>query len=189
LEKDPHILMESARTRGIDLEITAAGRLVNERQPKETTNFISSEIERRQLAAGGTGTLKISLIGMAFKGTPETSDLRGSMSIRVLDELKKAHPNAVIGLYDPVTPADVLAAEFPDEHIYNRFGDAVSGASVVVIGNNHPSLGTISPRTISEFISPNGFVFDYWNHFSHLPVSELGDSYFAVGSTGRATVG
>ena len=33
LEKDPHILMESARTRGISLEITKAGRLVNERQP------------------------------------------------------------------------------------------------------------------------------------------------------------
>jgi UDP-N-acetyl-D-mannosaminuronic acid dehydrogenase len=182
LEKDPHILMESARTRGISLEITAAGRLVNERQPEETVRFISSEIDRRSLAAG---PLKISLVGMAFKGLPETSDLRGSMAIKVLDALKKAHPNAEIGLYDPVTPPDVLAAEFPDENVFNRFGDAVSGASVVVIGNNHPSLGTISPRTISEFISPDGFVFDYWNHFSHLPASELGDSYFAVGKSGR----
>jgi UDP-N-acetyl-D-mannosaminuronic acid dehydrogenase len=182
LEKDPHILMESARTRGISLEITAAGRLVNERQPEETVRFISSEIDRRNLAAG---PLKISLVGMAFKGLPETSDLRGSMAIKVLDALKKAHPNAEIGLYDPVTPPDVLASEFPDENVFNRFGDAVSGASVVVIGNNHPSLGTISPRTISEFISPDGFVFDYWNHFSHLPASELGDSYFAVGKSGR----
>lgn len=182
LEKDPHILMESARTRGISLEITAAGRLVNERQPEETVRFISSEIDRRNLAAG---PLKISLVGMAFKGLPETSDLRGSMAIKVLDALKKAHPNAEIGLYDPVTPPDVLAAEFPDENVFNRFGDAVSGASVVVIGNNHPSLGTISPRTISEFISPEGFVFDYWNHFSHLPAAELGDSYFAVGKSGR----
>ncbi len=182
LEKDPHILMESARTRGISLEITAAGRLVNERQPEETVRFISSEIDRRDLAAG---PLRISLVGMAFKGLPETSDLRGSMAIKVLDALKKAHPDAEIGLYDPVTPPDVLASEFPDENMFNRFGDAVSGASVVVIGNNHPSLGTISPRTISEFISPDGFVFDYWNHFSHLPASELGDSYFAVGKSGR----
>jgi UDP-N-acetyl-D-mannosaminuronic acid dehydrogenase len=182
LEKDPHILIESARTRGVELEITAAGRLVNERQPEETVRFISSEIDRRNLAAG---PLKISLVGMAFKGLPETSDLRGSMAIKVLDALKKAHPNAEIGLYDPVTPPDVLASEFPDENVFNRFGDAVSGASVVVIGNNHPSLGTISPRTISEFISPDGFVFDYWNHFSHLPASELGDSYFAVGKSGR----
>ena len=180
LEKDPHILMESARTRGISLEITSAGRLVNERQPEETVRFISSEIDRRDLAS----PLKINVLGMAFKGLPETSDLRGSMSIKVLDALKKAHPNADIGVYDPVTSPEVLASEFPDERIYNRFGDAVSGASVVVITNNHPSLGTISPRTISEFISPNGFIFDYWNHFSHLPASELGDSYFAVGRGG-----
>jgi UDP-N-acetyl-D-mannosaminuronic acid dehydrogenase len=180
LEKDPHILMESARTRGISLEITGAGRLVNERQPQETVDFISSEIERRELA----GPLKINILGMAFKGQPETSDLRGSMSIKVLDALKKAHPDAQIGVYDPITPQEVLAAEFPDETVYTRFGDAVSGASVVVIANNHPSLGTISPRTINEFMSPDGFVYDYWNHFSHLPTSELGDSYFAVGRRG-----
>jgi UDP-N-acetyl-D-mannosaminuronic acid dehydrogenase len=182
LEKDPHILMESARTRGIRLEITSAGRLVNERQPEETVQFINSEIDRREMAA--SGPLKISILGMAFKGLPETSDLRGSMSIKVLDALKKAHPNAEIGVYDPVTSPEVLGTEFPDERVFTRFGDAVSGASVVVIANNHPSLGQISPRTINEFISPNGFVFDYWNHFSHLPASELGDSYFAVGRSG-----
>jgi UDP-N-acetyl-D-mannosaminuronic acid dehydrogenase len=180
LEKDPHILMESARSRGISLEITSAGRLVNERQPEETVAFISGEIARR----GWTGPLKINLLGMAFKGLPETSDLRGSMSIKVLDALKKAHPDAEIGVYDPVTPEEVLASEFPDERTFARFGDAVSGATVVVIGNNHPSLGTIAPRTINEFMAPNGFVFDYWNHFSHLPPSELGDSYFAVGNSG-----
>jgi UDP-N-acetyl-D-mannosaminuronic acid dehydrogenase len=182
LEKDPHILMESARTRGVHLEMTAAGRMVNERQPEETVQFIRREIDRRAL--GSDEPLKISLLGMAFKGQPETSDLRGSMSIKVLDHLKKAHPQAQVGVYDPVTPPDVLAAEFPDETVYTRFGDAVSGAHVVVIGNNHPSLGQISPRTISEFIRPNGFIFDYWNHFSHLPASERGDSYFAVGNSG-----
>jgi UDP-N-acetyl-D-mannosaminuronic acid dehydrogenase len=64
----------------------------------------------------------------------------------------------------------------------------VNDSSVVVIANNHPSLGSISPRTISEHISPNGFVFDYWNHFSHLPQAELGDSYFAVGMSGLVPV-
>ena len=184
LEKDPHILEESARSRGMGLEITSAGRLVNERQPEETVRFISSEIDKRDLPS----PLRINILGMAFKGLPETGDLRGSMAIQVLDALKKAHPTAETGIYDPVTSPDVLAAEFPDERVYNRFDDAISGASVVVIANNHPSLGAISPRTISEFIAPNGFVFDYWNHFSHLPESEFGDSYFAVGRSGWVPV-
>lgn len=182
LEKDPHILLQSGESRGITLEITAAGRLVNERQPTETVNFISNEINRRKLPS----PLRLRVIGMAFKGVPATDDLRGSMSVKVLDALKKAHPGAEVGIFDPVIAPEVLAANFPDEEVFARFGDAVSGASVVVIANNHPALGGISPRTMSEFITPNGFVFDYWNHFSHLPTSELGDSYFAVGHTETA---
>lgn len=180
LEKDPHILLQSARERGIDLEITSAGRLVNERQPAETARFITEQIGKRGLAL----PLQISILGMAFKGVPATDDLRGSMSVKVLDEIKKAHPGAHIGLFDPVIAADDLAARFPDERVFSRMGDAVSGASVVIIANNHPALGRISPRTMSEFIAPNGFIFDYWNHFSHLPASELVDSYFAVGNSG-----
>jgi UDP-N-acetyl-D-mannosaminuronic acid dehydrogenase len=179
LEKDPHILLQSAQSRGITLEITVAGRLVNERQPAETVKFISDEIARRNLPS----PLGICMLGMAFKGIPATDDLRGSMSIKVLDELKKAHPDAEIRLFDPVIAPEHLSATFPDERTFGRLGDAVSGASVVVIANNHPDLGRISPRTVSEFTAPDGFVFDYWNHFSHLPTSELGNSYFAVGNS------
>ncbi|OBB75576.1 nucleotide sugar dehydrogenase [Mycolicibacterium monacense] len=182
LEKDPHILIQSAQTRGLDLEITSAGRLVNERQPTETVGFITEEIQRRRLST----PLRLRVLGMAFKGVPATDDLRGSMSIRVLDSLKKSHPDAEIGVFDPVIDATVLANHFPDEQVFSRFGDAVSGASVVVIANNHPDFGIVSPRSMNEFMHPDGFVFDYWNHFSHLPTSELGDSYFAVGHTESA---
>lgn len=179
LEKDPHILLQSARSRGINLEMTAAGRLINERQPLETVAFITDEIKRRSLP----DPLRLCVVGMAFKGIPATDDLRGSMSIKVLDALKASHPEAEIGLYDPVITPSVLQASFPQEKVFKRLGEAVSGASVVVIANNHPALGSISPRTMSEFIAADGFVFDYWNHFSHLPSSELGESYFAVGHT------
>jgi UDP-N-acetyl-D-mannosaminuronic acid dehydrogenase len=179
LEKDPHILLQSARDRGVELEITAAARLVNERQPQETVQFIGDEIVKRELG----NPLRISVLGMAFKGIPATDDLRGSMSVKVLDAIKKAQPGAQIGLFDPVITPAALMRSFPDEEIFSRVGDAVSGRSVVIIANNHPTFGRISPRTMSEFIAPNGFIFDYWNHFSHLPTSELGDSYFAVGNS------
>ena len=179
LEKDPHILLQSAQARGLHLEITSAGRKVNERQPSETVGFIANEILRRKLPS----PLRLRVLGMAFKGIPATDDLRGSMSIKVLDALKKALPEAEFGIFDPVISPSALANSFPDEEVFTRFGDAVSGASVLVIANNHPALGAVSPRTINEFIGPGGFVFDYWNHFSHLPTSELGESYFAVGHT------
>ena len=90
------------------------------------------------------------------------------MSIKVLDALKKAHPTPRSCLYDPVTPQDVLATEFPEEPI----AQARCGRRQRRLGGGHrqqpPVARHISPRTISEFTSPGGFVFDYWNHFSHL---------------------
>ena len=49
-------------------------------------------------------------------------------------------------------------------------------------------MGAISPRTINEFMSPDGFVYDYWNHFSHLPASELGDTPYDIEAAARANV-
>lgn len=180
LEKDPHILLQSARSKGIDLELAAASRLINERQPVETAEFIAKEVAKRGLPSPP----EIRIVGMAFKGIPATDDLRGSMSVRVLDEIKKQLPDARIGMFDPVIAPDVLQSAFPGARVFNRIGDAISGASVVIIANNHPALGRISPHALREFIAPNGFVFDFWNHFSHLPSSELGDSYFGVGNVG-----
>jgi UDP-N-acetyl-D-mannosaminuronic acid dehydrogenase len=180
LEKDPHILLQSARGRGLELEITSAARLVNERQPIETVGFITDEISRRKLRS----PLRFRIVGLAFKGIPATEDLRGSMSIKVLDALKSAHPTAEFGIFDPVIDPGLLAQRFQDEKVFSNFSDAISGATVVVITNNHPALGALSPRTMSELVAPDGFVFDYWNHFGHLPAFELGDAYFAVGHTG-----
>ena len=182
LEKDPHILIQSAQAQGMTLEITSAARLVNERQPIETVGFVKKEVARRGLSH----PLRIRVVGMAFKGVPATDDLRGSMSVKVLAALKDAHPDAEFGVFDPVIKPELLQEAFPAEEVFSTLDEAIQGASVLVIANNHPDLGTFSPRTIGEIIADGGFVFDFWNHFSHLPTSELGDSYFAVGNTETA---
>jgi len=64
--------------KGVNLEITSAGRQVNERQPGETVAFVSDEMDRR----GHGAAARIAVLGMAFKGVPATDDLRGSMSIQ-----------------------------------------------------------------------------------------------------------
>src|SRR3546814_6256685 len=47
LEKDPHILLASVAPKGVSLEITAASRLVNERQPGETVNAAIARADRK----------------------------------------------------------------------------------------------------------------------------------------------
>ena len=46
LEKDPHILAEGLRSRGLEPEITVAARRVNERQPAEAVMYIKSLTQR-----------------------------------------------------------------------------------------------------------------------------------------------
>ena len=179
LEKDPHILAQSARGRGVELEITRSGRMVNERQPQETVNFIAAEMARRKFGAGA----KVAMLGLAFKGVPATDDLRGSMSLKVLDVLGISRPDADIHLYDPVVEPHDLARQMPGTSVAASLEDAVRDACVVIIANNHPALGAVPPRGLHEWMKPDGFIYDYWNHFSKLQPSELGQSYFAVGNT------
>ncbi len=147
LEKDPHILAQSLREAGLELDITTAARRVNERQPSETVEFILGEHARRGAAAP-----RIAVLGMAFKGVPATDDLRG--------------------------------AEVPDATISDTLEAALNRADIAVIANNHPGLATLRPRRMLEAMAPDGFIYDYWNHFSDLRPYELGPNYFAVGNTG-----
>jgi UDP-N-acetyl-D-mannosaminuronic acid dehydrogenase len=182
LEKDPHILMQSAKARGIDLEITRVSRMVNERQPKETVGFIVAESQRRGFKKGA----KLALMGMAFKGRPATDDLRGSMSIKVLDALMASPLTYNIHLYDPVIGAEELAAQFPAATACATLEDSVREADVVVIANNHPELARHLPADLALMMNPNGFIYDYWNNFSSLSEIERGSVYFAVGNTREA---
>lgn len=180
LEKDPHILEQSAQAQGIELDITKAARAVNERQPGETVDFVDAELVRRGFGAGAP----IALLGMAFKGVPATDDLRGSMSIKVLQALQAVRPEAPIVLFDPVIAASVLAEQFPQVTVAETMAAAVAGAAAVVIANNHAAFGSVSPSALREQMAPDGFVYDYWNHFSKLGPAELAGSYFAVGNAG-----
>lgn len=181
LEKDPHIFAQSARSRGITLEITEASRVINERQPIETTSFIVGLMQKR----GIPPTAKIALLGMAFKGVPATDDLRGSMSIRVINALRDAYPAAEIHAFDPVIDVRTLGQRVSDITPSKSLEDAVRKASVVIIANNHPALGEHPPAALLSIMQPGGFIYDYWNHFSDLSAGSWINDYFAVGNISR----
>lgn len=179
LEKDPHILFQSVLGKGLELEITRASRLVNERQPSETADFIIAEMDRRAMSS----TADVAIAGIAFKGVPATDDLRGSMSLKVLQALKEKRPNLRIRLFDPVVEPAELERQVPGHTASPTLTDAASGASVLIIANNHPELGIKQPVDLEALMEGNSFIYDYWNHFSNLTQAELGNSYFAVGNT------
>lgn len=181
LEKDPHIFAQSARSRGLTLEMTQASRVINERQPAETVAFIDELMRRRGIACGA----KVAVLGMAFKGVPATDDLRGSMSIKVIQALTEACPGVDIHAFDPVIDAQVLGQQVSGLTPCKDMQTAVRGASVVVIANNHPALGEHPPATLLGMMKAGGFIYDYWNHFSDLSAGTWIENYFAVGNIQR----
>lgn len=179
LEKDPHILAQSARGKGLELEVTRASRFVNERQPVETVDFILRQMKMRRMDAA----VKICILGIAFKGMPETDDLRGAMSLKVIDAISAARPDIKIYGFDPVIRFEDIGAIVKGVKLCRTLEDAVADSSVVVITNNHPCFGRQQPARLFEMMSSNGFIYDYWNHFSSLSDEGAMDSYFAVGNT------
>lgn len=184
LEKDPHILAQSLRDAGVELDITTAARRVNERQPAETVDFICAEHAKRS-----GDPAKVALLGMAFKGVPATDDLRGAMSLHVLAALQEKMPDAEIVVFDAVCTADQLAEAAPGCTVAGTMAEALAGANVAIIANNHPKLADMRPRQMLTIMARDGFLYDYWNHFSDLRPYELGPSYFAVGNTGGRSHG
>lgn len=177
LETDPHVFMESGRAFGLDLEVARAGRRVNARQAEETARFIVEEMARREMPPDAP----VAILGMAFKGRPETDDLRGSMSLKVLDAIRAARPDAPIRAYDPAIEPDVLAARLPGVKVAAHARAAVRGAAVAIIANNHPEFARRTPQDLTRSMASGGFVYDYWNHFS----DRAAPDYFAVGATRR----
>ncbi len=177
LEKDPHILLSSVSGLGVNLEITAASRTVNERQPRETVDAIVAKLRER-----GEGPFTVAVAGIAFKGRPETDDLRGSMSLHIIDELLARSEVGSVRVFDSVVPRENLEALPQNVEVAGDFFTACTDADAVVIANNHPYFSSIDLDACLSRMRPAGFVYDYWNNLGDQPPEVLNGRYFVVGN-------
>lgn len=177
LEKDPHILLSSVAPYDTTLEITHAARLINERQPAETVAAIVAKLGERR-----GRPFKAVVGGIAFKGKPETDDLRGAMSLDVIDELEKLGAFDEIRVFDPVVRRKELESLPQRLVVHDDFVEACQGADLVIIANNHPYFSTIDAEQIFSSLASEGFVYDYWNNLSQHPAEMLNGRYFTVGN-------
>lgn len=182
LEKDPHILIEAAHAVGVEMPITAAGRQVNESQPVEVAEFLGKLANSMQ---GFPREPTISLMGLAFKGRPATDDLRGTMAKPVFEELRHRFPTARWRGFDAVVAPDDIRS-FGLEPA-NSMGEAVQGANLAVILNNHPVFTSMPLPDLAGRMDRPGVIYDFWNNFNSRDVDlPEGTAYVALGSHGAA---
>jgi nucleotide sugar dehydrogenase len=176
LEKDPYILAEAFAGFGFTPEISLTGRRFNETMPERIIDTLL------RLAGGADRVRKIAVLGLAFKGDPPTSDLRGSLAIPLVEQLRKAFLQASVIGYDPLV--DPVEAAWKDIVTAETMEEAVDAADIVVIQNNHPMFRRLDPEATFSRMNPGGVVYDLWGMHGPVPLTLANDvRYTALGAT------
>ena len=154
LEKDPWIFAKSAQKSGVIAEVTVAARRTHEAVVSATFPRLQSLYQHADRSEQG-----VLLAGLAFKGIPATSDVRGSLAKSLRVELCKLVSGENIFWTDPlVSQEDAQKLGFL---VHLPFDQAMLRSRLVVIQNDNEEL----MRSVQSFLktnpSWNGAIFDY----------------------------
>lgn len=158
LPKDPYILVESARAAGVDARLPKLSREINNKMIDHVCQKIDEFLKDH-----GKKRAKIFLVGLAFKGDPETRDTRGSTSVAIAKKLSKKYPNLFV--FDPVLKrTDILAEGFRAANLKRGFRNA----DCVLILNNHESYRDMDIHSFLDQMRKPGLLFDAWYMFADI---------------------
>lgn len=153
LEKDAYILINNMPECDSKNFILAA-RKFNESMEDIVVDWV------RERVGEPNEKKRIAISGMAFKGQPETSDLRGSSSVYIAKKLKDKgyHMN----LHDfCALPEEMNALGFGD--CYEDLYDACADASLLLVLNNHKKYALLTDNPVLQDTPERNFeILDAW---------------------------
>lgn len=153
LEKDPHILIDSLRDLAHVPTLIRSARQLNEDLVEHAMRSALSTVERRP-------GMRIAIMGMAFKGQPDTDDLRGSPSLHLLEAIRRELPDAVVRCQDYVAKPEALerlGVEAVDDE------EAFRDADVVFVANNNRRYYTLDFEMRAKLMRTPSVIYDAWN--------------------------
>jgi UDP-N-acetyl-D-mannosaminuronic acid dehydrogenase len=171
LSKDPYILIDFAKKAGYDAKIIEASRVINEYIPIQIVKRIKTKLEEFNK---NIKNAKIFIVGFAFKGQPETSDMRDSTTLWFLDELKKYASN--IHGFDPVV--DNKQLKHLGINVCDAMEEGYSNADVIVFLNNHRSYLDLDPFEICSKMNKPMIFYDAWRMFEKELFKNIEDIYY-----------
>jgi UDP-N-acetyl-D-mannosaminuronic acid dehydrogenase len=173
LEKDSYIFSESLPIQMRQSSLALISRKVNENVISNAINFIFEQIGANQII----NEMVITVLGLAFKGNPETDDLRGSPSVELIKQLEQKSSLIRIRTWDPlIKVVDIKGIEH-----YENIDDSILNSHVVILMNSHSSLSSLDLHNMSKKLARNSVIYDFWDRYD--PLQELDNSvkYFAWG--------
>jgi UDP-N-acetyl-D-mannosaminuronic acid dehydrogenase len=125
LSKDPKIFSRSGELAGFKMKITAAARDQNE----HLASYVIDNILNYSKVS------KIGILGLAFKGEPETNDTRDSFVNLLLEQLDLKDYSGEILLWDPL--GSEIDSQFMKSARYSELDSVIDECDVVVLQNSN----------------------------------------------------
>jgi nucleotide sugar dehydrogenase len=165
LTKDPIIYDWAGKSKDYEPVLPLSGRKIN----AGMTNLVFAKVQRFCEQNGiETEGQKVFVIGFAFKGQPDTSDMRHSTTLDLLPYLKEA--GFEIYGYDPV----VDGAEIEKLGVkYVEVEEGFDQASAVLVMNNHRSYPNLDLFTLASSMKKPGLFFDGWHMFQRREIEQI----------------
>ncbi len=159
LTKDPYLLIHSAERAGYHPPMVAAARAVNERVPHAMVEQLLKALAAKGCAPAGA---KVFVCGVAYKGRPQTDDVRGSAAVEIVKDLRGLV--ALLAGHDfTVTDANIEAAGLTPMTIT----DGLAAADALVVLQDHPGYRqVIDAERIRTSMSQPALVFDVWGELA-----------------------
>ena len=169
LTKDPYFLAFDYKKNNDIKTLSEHGRSINEGMIQHVIDSIFEQFEK---TGKNPKESQVLVCGLAFKGDPETTDLRGSTALKVANLLRSKVKKVFV--HDPVissTELEALGFDFAELPIGFKSMDAV------LFLNNHPYYKNINVFNMAKALIFPGIIYDGWHLFRH---SEILDSHQCV---------
>jgi UDP-N-acetyl-D-mannosaminuronic acid dehydrogenase len=157
LTKDPHIFASVAEEYNFNAEIFTNGRTINESMHHHVFSQVREKLGELGKELKNT---KILVAGLAFKGYPETGDIRNSTSVDIALLFKEA--GAEVFAYDAVAIKEEM-----EEYglIPVSVPEGFKNMDVVLFLNNHKSFEKLNVFDMVRSMNETPIIYDGWNLF------------------------
>jgi UDP-N-acetyl-D-mannosaminuronic acid dehydrogenase len=168
IPKDSRFLDFSARQVEVDIPLIAEARRANETMTRRLAERIQRTVD--------LSDARVFIAGFAFKGVPETNDMRESPTLDLVDEI--AEFGAQISGYDPAINADLIASTGADP--VETLNEGLTNCDVCVFMTNHREFTAVTTKKLAQWIKPGTLVVDGWGMFDRQALEDAGMRYLGV---------
>ena len=175
LTKDSHLLLSKLKNKK-DFSIIKSARNINESVHKSffsyTKNNFKSLLKNKKI--------KVCFLGIAFKGSPITDDIRGSIIHEFVDEFHKLKIKNLCAFDNNVKKIDFDRLGLKK---FSSLKKSFQNSDLIIILNNDNNFKKMKISHLSKLMNMNAIIYDYWSNFNKKQIKlENNVKYISYGS-------